>query len=271
MRIGTVRLLDEGGRETAAAPLPGGGVALVRDVAPELPADLFSLVASGLAGDLRPRFDGARAYAGRVAPAPPFRNPGKIFGIGLNFRDHARDLGETAPREEPASFFKPASTIVGAGESIVLPPESARVTAEAELAVVFGRGGRVFGYLPILDMTALDILQRNPRYLTRAKSFRTFLALGPWIVTQNEIADLPAVRVTTLRNGKAERSATLAAMTFGPNELVEFHARVFPWEAGDLLLTGTPGASAIEPGDVVAARVEGVGEFSCPVEGPPPR
>jgi 2-keto-4-pentenoate hydratase/2-oxohepta-3-ene-1,7-dioic acid hydratase in catechol pathway len=265
LRIGTVRLLDEGGTETAAA-LVGGAPVLVRDAAPDLPEGLAALLASGRAGTLRTRLDRARPYAGRVAPAPPLRRPGKILGIGLNFRDHARDLGETAPRESPASFFKPASTIIGAGETIVLPPESARVTAEAELAVVFGPRGEPFGYLPVLDMTAEDILRRNPRYLTRAKSFATFLALGEWIVTPDEMpSPLESIRVTTLRNGAPEKSATLAAMTFSPRELVTFHARVFPWEPGDLLLTGTPGAVAIEPGDVAGARVEGVGEFACPV------
>jgi len=275
VRIGSVKLLDEGGREAAAIELPSGPI-LVGDLVPGLSCDLDLVLESGRLDEVRERLRRgvARPTARPLAPAPALRRPEKILGIGLNFRAHAEDLAEAAPSEEPASFFKPRSTIVGPGDAIRLPPESRRVTAEAELAVVIGapsRGladpaGAVLGYLPALDMTAEDILRRNPRFLTRAKSFDTFLALGQWIVTPDEIGrPLEAVRVSTVRNGAAAKSAALAAMTFGPRELVAFHSRVFPWRPGDLLLTGTPGAVVIEPGDEVAAIVEGVGSVACRV------
>jgi 2-keto-4-pentenoate hydratase/2-oxohepta-3-ene-1,7-dioic acid hydratase in catechol pathway len=204
----------------------------------------------------------------------PLRHPPKIWGIGLNYRAHAQDLGVAVP-DEPASFMKPATTLIGPGETILLPSQSKRVTAEAELALVVGRRAAgvaedavpsvLFGYVPVLDMTAEDILQRNPRFLTRAKSFATFLSLGPWIATADEIPSPGALHVTTLRRGGVVASNTVSDMRFAPATLVAFFSRVFEWEPGDLLLTGTPGAAAVEDGDVAACRIDGFPELSNPV------
>ncbi len=204
----------------------------------------------------------------------PYARPPKIWGIGLNYRAHARDLGVAVP-DEPASFMKPWTTIIGPGETIRLPPQSQRVTAEAELGLVLGRrcvevterdaSAALFGYVPVVDMTAEDILQKNPRFLTRSKSFATFLSLGPWIATVDEVADLPGLRVTTARNGEAAATNTISDMRFSPPALVAFFSRVFEFEPGDLVLTGTPGAAMIEDGDEVACRLEGFPELRNPV------
>ena len=277
MGLGTVRLDDEGGREEAAVAAPGGAPVLVRDIPGGFPRDLLALIASGRAAEAARAAGGARPFPGRWSFAPPLRRPGKILGIGLNFRAHADDLGAARPEDEPASFFKPASTIIGPGDPIRLPPCSSRVTAEAEIAVVLAKPAKdldgpeaarvaVLGFLPILDMTAEDILRRNPRFLTRAKSFDTFLALGPWIVGADELPrPLAELRVSTRLGGAVVKAARVADMRFSPLDLVAFHSRVFPWEPGDLLLCGTPGAVAIRPGDEAVAEVEGVGEVRCPV------
>ena len=133
---------------------------------------------------------------------PLYRHPRKIWGIGLNYRDHAKDLEAIYP-DEPASFIKGDQTIIGPGDVIELPPESQRVTAEAELGVIIDKPCRrvseadalsyVAGYCLILDMTAEDILQRNPRYLTRSKNFDTFFSFGPELVTTDEVADVLAL------------------------------------------------------------------------------
>lgn len=222
----------------------------------------------------------ARVNRARLTPlgAPPlvapYRRPPKIWGIGLNYRAHAHDLGVTVP-EEPASFMKPWTTIIGPGETIRLPRVSQRVTAEAELGLVLGRrcrdltepeaAGALFGYVALLDMTAEDILRRNPRFLTRAKSFETFLSVGPWIVTPDEVADVAALRVTTVHNGRVAASNTISDMAFSPFHLLAFFSRVFEFEPGDLLCTGTPGAAVIEHGDTVACRIDGFEELVNPV------
>jgi len=232
--------------------------------------------------DALAEFRDAVGRAGRPAAPPlreprltaPYRRPPKIWGVGLNYRAHARDLDAPVP-DEPAAFMKPWTTIIGPGDTITLPPQSQRVTAEAELGLVLGRRCRtvderrvtdvLFGYVPIVDMTAEDILRRNPRFLTRAKSFATFLSFGPWIVTPDEIPDLAGLRVTTVRNGDAAATNTVSDMLFAPAALVAFFSRVFEFEPGDLLLTGTPGAAVIADGDEVACRLEGVPELRNPV------
>ncbi|ESP87980.1 fumarylacetoacetate hydrolase family protein [Candidatus Halobonum tyrrellensis] len=209
---------------------------------------------------------------------PFLGDPGKLFGIGLNYADHAADLSE-APPDEPASFFKPATAATGPGGPVRLPPtaESERVTAEAELAVVVGRTCRnvdesevddvIAGFAPVIDMTAEDVLQRNPRFLTRAKSYDTFLVLGPRLAVPEPDADdsLDDVEVRTVVNDTVESRNTVANMHFSPRELVAFHSRVMTLEPGDVISTGTPGAHPVEPGDSVRAEVDRVGSVSADV------
>jgi len=203
-------------------------------------------------------------------------DPGKLFGIGLNYVEHAGDLSADAP-EEPASFFKPTTTATGPGGPIRLPPKriSERVTAEAELAVVIGRTCRnvsvedaadvIAGFAPVIDVTAEDILQRNPRFLTRAKSFDTFLVLGPHLAVPASGVDLSDTTVRTVINGETVAENVVANMEFPPRELVAFHSDVMTLEPGDVISTGTPGAGVIEPGDHVQAAVEGFGSVGADV------
>lgn len=280
MRFGSY---NAGGTERAAVLLGGAGpydlqaVAAAVDV--RVPSTLEELIHEG-------GLDAFRAAAARldrpvrVAPLErphlvcPLRRPPKIWGIGLNYRAHAQDLGVAVP-DEPASFMKPATTLIGPGDTILLPPQSRRVTAEAELALVLGRRAAditdeeapsvLFGYVPVIDMTAEDILQRNPRFLTRAKSFATFLCLGPWIATPDEIPSPAGLRVSTLRRGEVVAHNTISDMRFPPAMLVAFFSRVFEWEPGDLLLTGTPGAAVVEDGDVAGCRIDGFPDVQNPV------
>lgn len=198
----------------------------------------------------------------------------KLWGIGLNYEAHAGDLDEARP-EEPASFMKPETAVTGPGGPIRLPPseETDRVTAEAELGVVIGRTASdlaepdeaIAGYLPVIDMTAEDVLERNPRFLTRAKSFETFLVLGPAIAVPDSSPEFDERRVATERNGEVVAENRMANMLFSPRELVAFHSRVMTLEAGDLISTGTPGAGVISAGDTVRAEVEGIGTVEADV------
>jgi 2-keto-4-pentenoate hydratase/2-oxohepta-3-ene-1,7-dioic acid hydratase in catechol pathway len=248
---------------------------LARDTGLELPASLLATVVEGDAavrrayGDWLARFDADALPAAATARfALPFRPPGKIWGIGLNYRDHARDLDEEVP-PAPASFMRPPSSAIGEGDTIGLPAVSQRVTAEAELAVIFGRRTRnveagaaldaVFGYTTVLDLTAEDILRVNPRFLTRAKSFDGFFSFGPVIVTPDEITDLSALTVRIEVNGVPGPANQIRNMTYGPAELIAFHSHGMTWEPGDILSTGTPGAVRIAAGDDVACLIDGVG------------
>ncbi|MCY4187025.1 MAG: fumarylacetoacetate hydrolase family protein [Bryobacterales bacterium] len=206
----------------------------------------------------------------------PYANPGKVWCIGLNYRSHAEDLREIQP-EEPGSFMKPSSSFFEPGGAIELPPEelTSDVDAEGELALVFGKRCRdvpleevpnvIFGYTTALDMTALDILARNTRYLQRSKSFDTFFSFGPVIVTADEVADLNSLVVQTMYNSELFSQDSVSNMKHRPFNLAAFHSRVMTFEPGDILSTGCPKGARIAPGDTVEARIEGVGSLRASV------
>jgi len=276
MRLCTVKL---DGAETAAVVVATGVVPVKRinaHLGRAWPTDLLILIEQGLSPILQRDAERTPNPLGPalVHYAPLYRRPRKIWGIGLNYKDHAADLGAPSPTE-PASFMKGDQTIIGPGEMIELPPESQRVTAEAELGLIIGRKCRfvtedeapacVAGYCLIIDMTAEDILQRNPRFLTRAKNFDTFFSFGPEVITPDEILDVTRLRVSTWKNGALHRENTVASMAFPPYYLLAFHSNVMTLYPGDIISTGTPGAVVIEAGDVAECRIEGLGVLSNPV------
>ena len=284
MRLSSARI---GGNEVAVAVRAGGALPVAEIPDPGgWPADLLSLLEEGRLDDLRRRLDGLSGFEsediwGRAIPAedlsyaPLYRRPRKIWGIGLNYAEHAGDLDEAAPAEEPASFMRPDTTIIGPGDEIRLPDGIGRVTAEAELAVVIGREARdvseedapsvVAGFTTVLDMTAEDILRKNPRYLTRAKSFDTFFSFGPELVTPDEVGELGDVEVSTVLNGEVRRKNTVSNMTFSPWSLVSFHSKVMRLLPGDVISTGTPGAVVIREGDVAECHISGFKSLANPV------
>ncbi len=206
---------------------------------------------------------------------PLYRRPNRIFGIGLNYADHAADLAEKTPNTEPASFFKPFTTIIGPGDNIEIPLQSEKTTAEAELGVILSKECKdieredwldyVAGFTTIIDMTAEDILRKNPRYLTRCKSFDTFFSFGPQLVTPDEVEEVLKLKVATIINGKVHAENVVSNMTFPPDYLVSFHSKVMGWLPGDILSTGTPRAVHINEGDVVECRIDGFESLVNPV------
>lgn len=207
--------------------------------------------------------------------APLYRNPNKIWGIGLNYKDHASDLAEVSPSDEPASFMKPRTSIIGFGDQIVLPHQSSKTTGEAELGVIFSKRCKniervdwlsvVAGFTTVIDMTAEDILRKNPRFLTRAKSFDTFFSFGPIFVTPDEIEDVLKLEVATVINGEIHAKNVVSNMTFTPDYLVSFHSKVMTMEPGDIISTGTPRAVALKQGDVIECHISGFEPLKNPV------
>jgi 2-keto-4-pentenoate hydratase/2-oxohepta-3-ene-1,7-dioic acid hydratase in catechol pathway len=286
MRLATIR---QPGREEAALVLPQGILplaALNARLGQAWSQDIFSLIASGQLGRLNDWYrSGGREQCEPLAGdflspeavkfGPLYRRPRKIWGIGLNYVAHAADLAEKAPNEEPASFMKPDTTIVGPDDEILMPRQSEKTTGEAELGVIMGREAKdvpesdwlsaVAGFTTILDITAEDILRKNPRYLTRSKSFDTFFSFGPQLVTPDEIPNVLGLKVATVINGKIHAENTVSNMTFPPPYLVSFHSRVMPWLPGDILSTGTPQAVPLAHGDVLECRIDGFAPLRNPV------
>ena len=204
---------------------------------------------------------------------PLYRTPQRIFGIGLNYVDHAGDLGESAPVGFPGSFYKPASCIIGPMDEIRIPEleEAKKTTAEAELGIILGKDCKciyekdwekyIAGYTAILDMTEESILRQNPRFLTIAKGFDTFFSFGPQLVTPDEVPDVLKLNVQTVHNGRVHAGNDVSNMTHKPARLVSLVSRLQGWKAGDILSTGTPRAVHIEDGDTAECRISGPDGF----------
>lgn len=276
MRLATINVQNE----EKAAIVQDGKYYLLEEVnksfSTEWETELFSLITTEQLERLRQWYDekGKAALSSlegltkeEVTIAPLYRHPRKIWGIGLNYVEHAEDLKEVAPNTEPASFMKPDTTIIGPNDTILIPKQSNRTTAEAELGVIIGKECKdveeedaihyVAGYTTILDMTAEDILEKNPRYLTRSKSFDTFFSFGPELVTPDEVDDIMKLEVSTVINGNLHRKNVISNMTFTPWNLVSFHSKVMTLLPGDIISTGTPGAVVIRDGDIVSCEING--------------
>jgi 2-keto-4-pentenoate hydratase/2-oxohepta-3-ene-1,7-dioic acid hydratase in catechol pathway len=215
---------------------------------------------------------GAEIEKHKVSLLPPVR-PGKIVGVGRNYAEHARELGNEVP-EEPLLFLKAPSSVIGAHATIVLPPESQRVEHEGEIAVVMrrrlSRGATVeearqavLGIACANDVTARD-LQRKDKTFARGKSFDTFCPLGPSILLG---AALENLEVITRVNGKERQRGHTRNMEFPIVDLLVYIARMMTLEPGDVVLTGTPsGVGPLEDGDSVEVEIPDLGVLVNPVE-----
>ncbi len=201
--------------------------------------------------------------------------PTKVVAVGKNYVDHAAEMDSAVP-DEPVIFLKPATSVVGPGSTISLPPESEEVHHEAELAVVVGTVARrvraedasqhILGYTAANDVTARDLQRRDGQW-ARAKGFDTFCPLGPAIET--EFDPLEGQPILCRVNGQVRQEGSIADLVFGVAELVEFVSSVMTLLPGDVILTGTPaGVGPIAAGDRVEVEIEGIGVLINRVEAP---
>ena len=197
--------------------------------------------------------------------------PGKIIGIGRNYIEHARELGNEVP-DVPIIFFKPPTALIGPGDTIVLPDVSQRVEFEAEIGVVIGKRIRnadpnaaeraIGGFTCVNDVTCRD-LQKVDGQWGRAKGFDTFCPVGPRVVSG---LDWRGLELLCRVNGAERQRAKATDMHFSIPELVSFVSGIMTLEPGDLIATGTPaGTAPLHHGDVVEVEITGVGILSNPV------
>ncbi|ABE53187.1 fumarylacetoacetate hydrolase family protein [Methanococcoides burtonii] len=213
--------------------------------------------------------DGGTFEMSELALLPPAK-PSKIVCIGLNYIDHAVELGMDVP-VEPVIFMKPPSSVIGSGDKIVYPAMSQRVDYEAELAVVIGKrcrnidyedaGDVIAGYTCFNDVTARDLQQKDGQW-TRAKSFDTFAPLGPFIVPEGDF-DPSDVSIKCRVNGEVRQDSSTSNLIFDIPHLIEFISDIMTLEVGDVISTGTPpGVGELLRGDVVEVEVEGIGTLA---------
>lgn len=197
--------------------------------------------------------------------------PSKIVCVGRNYAAHAKEMGNEVP-SVPLLFLKPPSAVIGSGEPILLPKESAQVEYEAEIGVVVGRRirrvsegeaeGAIAGYVCANDVTARD-LQRTDGQWARAKGFDTFCPAGP---AMRSGLDWRTLEVIGRVNGEERQRARTADMHFRIPALLAYISQAMTLEPGDLVLTGTPaGVGPLRAGDVVEVEVPGIGVLRNPV------
>ncbi|MFF3073497.1 fumarylacetoacetate hydrolase family protein [Kitasatospora sp. NPDC057936] len=229
-------------------------------------------LARNVAAGLLPEVD----LAGQRVGAPVAR-PGKVVGIGLNYRDHAAEAGAAIP-DEPVIFLKPSSTVVGPYDEVLVPRGGDKTDYEAELAIVIGRpasylaghaeAARVIaGYTIANDVTERAFQLERGGQWAKGKSAQTFTPLGPWLVTADEVADPQRLPLRLWVNGELRQDGSTAHMIFPVLELVRYVSQFMALEPGDVIVTGTPagvtlghpGAAFLAPGDVVEIEIDGLG------------
>lgn len=224
----------------------------------------------------------------------PVLRPGKVLAVAGNFQEHLVEGGGTPvdkSRVTPRFFLKPSSSTIGPGEPIIRPALSPAVDYELELGVIIGQFGRyipvehalryVGGYTIFNDVSArrLTIAEgREPRPMDdffdwlNGKWFDTFVVMGPWLVTPDEIPDPQNLQMRLWVNGELRQEGSTAQMIFSVAELISFISQFVTLEPGDVIATGTPAGVGdttgryLQAGDIVVGSIEGLGELSNPVE-----
>ncbi len=192
----------------------------------------------------------------------------KIVLVGLNYKEHAQELGMDLP-QEPVIFVKPESAIVGNGDNIVLPQGVGRVDYEGEIAVVIGRPIKglcpsevtehvLWGVTALNDVTARDLQKKDGQWI-RAKGFPSFCPIGNKLLSYDLKQE---IILQTFLNGQQVQYGSSKDFIFDVRFLVSFVSKIFPLMPGDIISTGTPvGVGQIKPGDVVEVKVS-IGEDS---------
>jgi 2-keto-4-pentenoate hydratase/2-oxohepta-3-ene-1,7-dioic acid hydratase in catechol pathway len=192
----------------------------------------------------------------------------KVVCVGLNYSDHAAEIGMEVP-DEPLLFIKPNTSVVGPGDPISYPRQSKDVHYEGELAIVIRRicrdvpaeraGDVILGYTVGNDVTARDLQKKDVQF-TRAKGFDSFCPLGPWVETDLDVGDL---ELTTTLNGEVCQRSRTSRFIFDVPSMIAHITSVMTLLPGDVVLTGTPsGVGPMQPGDEVAVQVEGIGTLT---------
>jgi 2-keto-4-pentenoate hydratase/2-oxohepta-3-ene-1,7-dioic acid hydratase in catechol pathway len=273
-----VRLGPIGG-ERPAVMVPGSDNEAfdVSELVDDFDAEFFgnggmARIAAAIEADGLSRVD---VHSGRIGA--PFARPHAIYGIGLNYRDHAREVGMDPPAE-PIVFNKAPNSLVGPHDDIVLPPGSTSTDWEVELGVVIGRRARyldspaeaadhIAGFVAVNDVSERDAQLHRGGQWVKGKSFETFNPAGPFLVTLDEVADPAALRLRLRVNGEVMQDGTTADLVFDPFHLVWYLSQFVVLEPGDLIDTGTPAGVGtghrpplhLHSGDLVELEVTGLG------------
>jgi 2-keto-4-pentenoate hydratase/2-oxohepta-3-ene-1,7-dioic acid hydratase in catechol pathway len=259
-----------------------------------LPASMIEFLALGAHGldaaspvverALKERPAGSVHALGAVKLCAPILRPGKIIGVGLNYNDHAAEVGRPK-QDRPRLFVKVSSSVVGPNSSVAIPPGIAKLDFEVELAVVIGKRatrvkeadaiGHVAGYTILNDLSAREFqFDVTPAQTSLAKSMDGFCPMGPWIVTADELGDGSGLGVRTWVNGNKMQDGTTSDLIFSVAVLVAYISQYMTLEAGDVIATGTPaGVGAfrkppvfLKGGDRVKLEIDHIGALETTIK-----
>lgn len=210
--------------------------------------------------------------------APLVARPRNLWGVGLNFQAHAKDLGAANALPYPSGFHRPSSCLAAHGATLRIPTDIGVITGEAEIGILVGKPlwranlkqarSAVAGYTALLDLTAEELLRKDVRYIGRSKAYPDSVALGPFLVTPDEWEPRKETRIATTWNGAAAREGRVEGMAWDPWRLLADFSHVFPWFPGDVLQTGTPGAVPLQHGGELGAEVAGLPALRCKIAKP---
>ncbi|MCK1798515.1 fumarylacetoacetate hydrolase family protein [Streptomyces sp. XM4193] len=248
---------------------------LLPDIDSALLADPVALgrIAEALETGELPALDRAGLRTG-----PPIADIGKIVCIGLNYRDHAAEIGAPLP-VEPLVFMKAPDTVVGPRDDVLVPRGSRKTDWEVELAIVIGRTARyleseeearaaVAGYTVSHDVSERAFMLERGGQWDKGKNCETFNPLGPWLVTADEVPDPQSLGLRLWVNGELQQDGSTADQVFGVFEVVRHLSQFMTLRPGDVVNTGTPAGVAngrpepkpfLRAGDVVELEVDGLG------------
>ncbi|MEI7446336.1 MAG: fumarylacetoacetate hydrolase family protein [Burkholderiales bacterium] len=263
----------------AWGPVVDGGVI---DATSQFPTLKAALAADGLA-KVAAWAAGRKADAAfdAVAQLPTIPDPGKVWCCGLNYHEHVKETGRELT-EQPTFFTRWADAQVGHGQAMIVPPESIQFDYEGEIAVIIGRGGRriaqadaakhIAGYACFNDGSIRD-WQRHTSQFAPGKNFWHSGALGPWMVTSDEIPFGTSMTLITRLNGQEMQRATTEMMIHSIARQIAYVSTVAPLEPGDVIVTGTPGGVGarrtppvwMKAGDVVEIEIDKVGVLRNPI------
>ena len=243
---------------------------VVKDIAPD------ALSPAGLKRLRGAKIDRLPIVRGHPRLGYPLAAIGKMVCIGLNYSDHAREVGRPAP-DEPTLFIKANSALNGPYDPIVRPPGASKLDYEVELAAVIGRDARnvsetdamkhVAAYTIVDDVSERAFQMERGGTTTKGKSADTFAPVGPWLVTADEVGDPQSLEVWTTVNGETRQRGDTKDMIFSVRALVAYVSQFMSLRAGDLISTGTPAGVAhgmkppryLQPGDVVEMGITRLG------------
>ncbi len=270
------------GREKPGIVDKDGHIRNLSKIVPDISGETLS--AAGLAKIKKTKIEKLPRVPGKPRLGPPVGGTRHFIAIGLNYSDHAAEVGMPIPKE-PIIFSKAPSSLCGPNDNIIIPKASTKLDWEVELGIVIGRRAQ---YIPSIDK-ALDYvagyclandvserqfqIERAGQWI-KGKSAENFGPIGPWLVTKDEIKDPQNLKMWLTVNGESRQKGSTRTMIFGAAHIVWYCSQFFIIEPGDVIITGTPPGVAhgmkenpkwLKPGDVVRLGVEGLGEQQAKV------